>query len=90
MRPGRPLRRSEVWLREAPGEIAIYNPRDGGVHLLNETALAIWQLCDGETEPAEMVDAICELSKLPHEVVEEDVSRILSEFEAAGLLEWRE
>ena len=35
-----------------------------------------------------MVDAICELSGLPREVVEEDVRRILLQFEEADILTW--
>ena len=47
-------------------------------------------LCDGETDPREMVDAICGLSGLPNEVVSEDVDRILGEFDRAGILTWTE
>lgn len=82
----RPLRNPDVWLRQADDENAVFDPASGKVHLLNATALAIWQLCDGETTIGEMVEAICKLSGLPQEVVEEDVSGILSEFEAAGIV----
>jgi hypothetical protein len=60
------------------------------VYLLNETALAIWDLCDGETSPAEMVTAVVELTGMHPDVVTEDVERILKEFEEAGLLSWEE
>jgi hypothetical protein len=60
------------------------------VHLLNDTALAIWDLCDGKTAPGEMVAAICDLSGLPPEVVNEDVERTLSQFQEAGLVLWVE
>lgn len=85
---GRPVRKAEAWLRQADGENAIYDPATGAVHLMNATATAIWVLCDGETSPAEMIIAICDLSGLPGDVVEEDVMRILGEFEAAGILSW--
>jgi hypothetical protein len=55
---------------------------------MNATAVAIWVLCDGETEPREMIDAVIELTGLPYEVVREDVERILQEFEAAGIVTW--
>ena len=58
--------------------------------MLNATATAIWVLCDGETTPDEMVEAICELSGLPREVVVEDVRRILLQFEEADILTWKE
>jgi PqqD family protein of HPr-rel-A system len=88
VRQGRPVRRTDVWLRNTKDEIAVYNPGTGDVYLLNETALAIWDLCDGETKPEEMVNAICDITSLPPEVVAEDVERILLEFDTAELIEW--
>jgi hypothetical protein len=82
------MRRKDVWLRNAKDEIAVYNPSTGEIYLLNETALAIWDLCDGETSPDEMMSAICVVTSLPPEVVSEDVERILLEFDTANLIEW--
>jgi Coenzyme PQQ synthesis protein D (PqqD) len=84
----RPLRRSDVWVRQVNQENAIYDPQGGTVHLLNETALAIWQLCDGETSVEEMVGAICDLTGMHRDVVIEDVDRVLTEFGSAGLVTW--
>jgi PqqD family protein of HPr-rel-A system len=86
VRQGRPRRRQEVWLRQVGTENALFDPSTGSVHLLNETALALWDLCDGETTPDEMVAAICEVSGLHPEVVGEDVGRTIGEFERAGLV----
>ncbi len=85
----RPIRNPEVWLRKAVGETAIYDPANGAVHLLNETALAIWELCDGETTVEEMVTAVCDLCGMHRDIVVEDVDGILTAFGAAGLLTWR-
>ena len=90
VRQGRPVRRRDVWLRNTKDEIAVYNPGTGDVYLLNETALAIWDLCDGDTWPEEMIDAVCLVSGLPREVVAEDVGRILHQFDHAGLIDWVE
>ena len=84
----RPARAPLVWVRKTRGETLAYNPRTGGAHLLNETALAIWDLCDGETSAGEMIEAICQLCGMHPDVVSEDVERILREFEEAGLVEW--
>lgn len=85
----RPLRRSDVWLRQTKEENAIYDPGTEAVHMLNETALAIWQLCDGETRVEEMVEAIVDLCGMHREIVIEDVDRILTDFGATGLITWR-
>ncbi len=90
LRQDRPMRRDDVWLRRAGRENAAYDPRTGSVHILNETALAIWELCDGTTQPEEMVGAICELCGMHPDVVVEDVSRILAEFELANLITWQD
>ena len=84
----RPQRRPDLWLRQSGGENAVYNQASGAVHLLNETAWAIWGLCDGRTSPDEMIDAICEISSLPRDVVAEDVRRVLEDFDQADLVSW--
>jgi Coenzyme PQQ synthesis protein D (PqqD) len=90
LRQGRPKRKPGVWVRTAGAENAVFNPDAGSLHLLNHTALAIWDLCDGDTWPDEMIGAICDVSGLHPDVVAEDVQRILGEFDRAGLLEWAE
>jgi hypothetical protein len=90
VRKGCPARREEVWLRKSGDENAVYNPKTGDVYLMNDTALAIWDLCDGETRPKEMMTAICEVTSLPPEIVAEDIERIMLEFDAAELIEWVE
>lgn len=86
---GRPARKANVWLRQSDNENVLYDPDTGAVHVLNATAMAIWVLCDGHNDPDEMVDAICELSGLPREVVLEDVRRILLQFVEADIVDWR-
>ena len=89
LRDGKPARKADVWLRQSDTENVVYDPSSGTVHMLNATAMAIWVLCDGETDPEEMVEAICELSGLPGDVVIEDVRRILLQFEEADILTWK-
>ena len=53
---------------------------------LNETALAIWDLCDGRTTVDEMVDAVVELTGLDVEQVGRDVVGVIEEFRSLGLV----
>jgi hypothetical protein len=55
--------------------------------ILNATALAFWELCDGNTSPAEIVDAMCILFDAPPEVVERDVELVVDRMVELGLLE---
>jgi hypothetical protein len=83
-----PTRNVGVLLRQEGERGMAIDPSSDVVHIMNATAVAIWTLCDGETTPEEMVVAVCDLSKLPREVVEEDVLGILREFERKGLISW--
>jgi PqqD family protein of HPr-rel-A system len=85
-----PIQRQGVWRRQTETEVALYDPDNGKVHLLNDTALAIWDLCDGTTTPEEMIEAICELFRMHRDVVAEDVRRTLEEFDRAGLVGWND
>jgi hypothetical protein len=84
----RPVRKAGVALRRSAGEIMLYDPEDEEVHFINATAAAIWELCDGETERSEMVDAICQLTGTPFDIIDEDVTRLLDELDDAGLILW--
>lgn len=88
IRQSRPRRKDGVTLRRSSDEIMLFDPESEQVHFVNSTALAIWQLCDGQTEESEMVGAICHLTGMPYEVVEEDVATLLQEFDHAGLITW--
>jgi PqqD family protein of HPr-rel-A system len=79
-----------VWFREAGEENVLYDRNSGEVHVLNETARAIWELCDGRTSTKEMVEAVCQVTSLHHDVVSEDVDRLLAEFDRVGVISWVE
>lgn len=55
---------------------------------VNETALALWQLCDGTTTAEEMIDGVCALFSNVRHVVVEDVDRALRKLTDLGLIEW--
>jgi hypothetical protein len=82
----RPTRRMEVVLRRSGGETILYDTAHDSVHLVNDTAAAIWELCDGETQKDEIVVAICQLTGMLPDIVEEDVDRLMQEFVDAGLV----
>ena len=85
-----PRRRPGIGIRQLRGEQALVDPARDRLHVLNATALALWELCDGNTRPEEMVDAVCVLFGEDHAAVERDVTSTLAEFENLGLIEWRE
>lgn len=85
-----PCRRADVEVRRDAAGAAhvLHDPSNGARSVVNETAFAIWQLCDGVTRPDEMVRGACELFDAPGEVVASDVHQVLADLSAAGLLDW--
>lgn len=58
----KPLKRGEIWVRRGGDETAVYDPESGRLCTLNASALALWELCDGDTTAAEMSEAVSELT----------------------------
>lgn len=81
-----PRRRGELSGQATPNGWAVYEPETDSVHLLNETARAIWELCDGDTSPEEMAQAIAELTDVDLDQAQRDVERTLSELRALKLV----
>jgi len=85
---GLPVRRTDVVLIDDEDRSLLVKPDDQGTHVLNPTARAIWELCDGVTLPSEMVDAICEVFNVEAAQAEEDVTRTLDQLTEVGLILW--
>ncbi len=82
-----PLRRGQAWVQRDGDETAVYNPDTGMLHLLNASALAIWELCDGHTTAAEMAEAVAVVTGLAPDASAADVEVALTSLLAAGLVE---
>lgn len=54
----------------------------------NDTAAAVWELCDGATTVDEMVEAIAALACLPENQIRPDVTRILQELATVRAIDW--
>jgi PqqD family protein of HPr-rel-A system len=83
----RPRRRGEPWVQRDGEETAVYNPDTGMLHLLNASARAIWDLCDGDTQPQEMAAAISDLTGLDADDAWSDVTSTLDRLAALGLID---
>lgn len=82
-----PVRRGE--LMQSPGSEGwtVYEPETDSLHVLNDSAKAIWELCDGETSPSEMAAAISELTGIGPERASEDVSKTLQALKELNLVD---
>lgn len=81
-----PRRRGEISEAGGPDEWIVVHPESGEAHLLNVTARAIWELCDGETTSSEMASAISELTGIELTVVADDVESTIERLFGLGLV----
>ena len=68
--------------------VRLVDPQGRTLHVLNGTALALWELCDGETTVDEMVEAACALFDGDEQTVRLDIEATVDRFTSAGLLTW--
>ena len=81
-----PIRSGELLGAADGGGWTVYDKETDSLHLLNDSARAIWELCDGETSPEEIAGAIRELTGLEQEEAQSDVSGALGELRSLGLI----
>jgi hypothetical protein len=88
MSAGYPIKKKGLRAKLVDDRAGLFDRRGAQVCVLNETALALWELCDGATAPEEMVDAVRVACGLDREVAAADIERTLTELTAAGLVSW--
>lgn len=76
----RPMRRN--------GTLLLFDDEGMPLGELNESAAALWELCDGDTTADEMVDAVCMACPVVRDDAKLDVARALDELSRAGLIVW--
>lgn len=81
-----PRRRGEVVQSAGEDGWTIYEPETDSLHVLNTSAKAIWDLCDGQTSAEEMANAVAELTGLPEDSARLDVDLTLERLKESGLL----
>jgi|DewCreStandDraft_2_1066082.scaffolds.fasta_scaffold00296_2 PqqD family protein of HPr-rel-A system len=84
----RPRRVADVTASDLDDELVLYNLRTDQVHVLNATAAAIWELCDGSLTADEIAAVLADACSVPLARVQPDVQNMLAEFHQAGLIEF--
>src|SRR3972149_98176 len=82
----RPKRRGDLLLREVEEELLLFDPRTGEASLLNGTAAAIFDLCDGLTPLAALAEEVLGVLSADPETGRADVQRIIEELTGMGLI----
>lgn len=76
-----------MWLARHQGEHVLHDAAGRKLCVVNDTAPALWELCDGTTTVEEMVSAIRQHWSVGTEAATEEIVRALTELELAGTLE---
>lgn len=84
----RPRRSPGVHASEEAGAVVLRTRSGRRLCAVNDTALAIWELCDGTTTPEEIALAVAELCSIDPAEAHRDVVRALSTLEADGAVRW--
>lgn len=82
----KPKRLPGLRVKEVEEEILIFKPETGEAFLLNPTASAIFELCDGERTVSSIISTILSLVEADPEKVQADVMKALEEMEQKGLI----
>lgn len=82
-----PRRRASVELRDVDDGAVLIASSGSATYALNPTGRAIWELCDGTTTVEEVVEAICQIFDVPKETAFTELTAVLEQLAAAGLVE---
>ena len=82
----KPRRTVETPTERGPDGAVVQPPAEAPPVALNPTALALWELCDGQTVVEEMVQAVSALFALDPERARADVETALEDMIAAGVI----
>ncbi|MGC8780583.1 MAG: PqqD family peptide modification chaperone [Anaerolineae bacterium] len=82
-----PVRNSRMIHQRAGKDTLLYDPDTDRIHLLNPTALAIWEQCDGRHTPAEIAAYLAAaFARTSDRDLLADVHAALASFAEGGLL----
>jgi PqqD family protein of HPr-rel-A system len=83
----RPKLREDVLLREVEDELLLYDPKTGETLLLNNTAAAIAEMCDGSRSPASIIEEVVSLVEGDPAQIETDIHKIIGDLRERGFVE---
>lgn len=81
-----PRRRPDVQWEELDGEVVVFDSADKVVHLLNQSAAAVWCRLDGTVTVAQVASGLAREHAADEAMVMRDVDAVLTDLEIRGLL----
>lgn len=85
-----PRRRPGVDLLSVGNRFSLVDSSGHELCALNDTASALWDLCDGQTSIDEMVGAVCLACAIDAERASSDIKGALEQLTLVGALDWED
>jgi len=86
MPDGRPRRKPGVLARQLGEEWILYDPESGDLHVVNEAAGLVWEMCDGSLSLQQMGERLRAAYSVPPDAdVMADLEKIIASFRERGL-----
>ena len=82
-----PPRRSDVCERNVDGEALLYDPCNGNLCRLNETALVVWRACDGQASAHDIARQLVDSFEVEFDTALDHVDQLVAMFAKTDLLE---
>ena len=84
-----PRRKADVFRHPAGNETVLYDAASDAIHILNATALAVWEVCDGQHTPDQIADHLRShfAAAPPGRDIRTDVETALTTLEREGLIQ---
>lgn len=83
----KPKRKDNLVAEDMDDDVLVADFRKSEMHVLNPTAAAIWEMCDGEHTAEQIADTLAEHFGVTAEEIQSDVANMLADFNEKGLLE---
>lgn len=77
---------SHIAWNDVPGELALFDSRDGSYHALNGSAAAIWRAIASGLDVTAIVDGLASAYDAPRDAIQSHVDDFLEDARAKGLL----
>lgn len=83
----RPSRRADVATHRLDNEALLYGQRNGSAHHLNQTALAVWERCDGRNTVVQIAQAQARHYGIKFDEALDDVEQLITMFAETELVD---
>jgi PqqD family protein of HPr-rel-A system len=84
--PDRPAVRPDLRIEALEDELVLYDPRSGRAYVLNPTASALWERCDGSRSVETLAQELAAAFEVAYDDALADVRAFLTQLSRGGLL----